>query len=64
MEGGKTTSENCIEKYEEYLNNPSEIEKHKLLLAYEEVPKHLRIYLLSMEEQDLPIREIIYGDIL
>jgi hypothetical protein len=58
----KTTSEICAEIYQDYLESPSTKLKEELRLAYEKVPKHLRIYILGdMDMKDIPIRMVIYG---
>lgn len=57
-----TSSDICYELFQEYNENPSEELKESLKIAYEKIPKHLRVYILGdMDAKDWPIRQIIYG---
>lgn len=63
LNGDSTTSEICYSVYKEYLNNPGNELRDKLKKAYEDIPSHLRIYVLGdMDSKDWPIREIIYDE--
>jgi hypothetical protein len=63
LNGQQTTSDICYKLYTEYAKNPTDENKENLKTAYENVPGHLRIYVLGdMDSKDYPIREIIYGD--
>lgn len=57
-----TSKQTCIELYRNYNENPIEENKEKLKIAYEQVPKHKRLYLGDMDVKDIPIRMIIYGE--
>lgn len=58
-----TTSEICYKIYQAYKENPSEELKMKLKEAYENIPTHLRVYVLGdMDAKDWPIRAIIYEE--
>lgn len=61
LNGKPTTSDECSRIYEEYNKNPTKDNKEKLKLAYEKIPRHLRVYILGdMDSKDWPIRNIIY----
>lgn len=61
LNGKPTTSDECVKIYEEYNKNPTIENKEKLKIAYEKIPKHLRVYVLGdMDTKDWPIRHIIY----
>jgi hypothetical protein len=63
LNGDKTTSEICREVYEEYIENPTVRLKDLLKVAYENIPEHLRTYVLGdMDAKDIPVRMIIYGE--
>ena len=63
LNGDKTTSEICREVYEEYVENPTVRLKDLLKVAYENIPEHLRTYVLGdMDAKDIPVRMIIYGE--
>ncbi|GAA3521406.1 hypothetical protein GCM10022393_39730 [Aquimarina addita] len=63
LNGDKTTSEICLEVYNKYINNPTVKLKNELRIAYENIPEHLRTYVLKdMDVKDIPIRMIIYGE--
>lgn len=61
LNGKPTTSDACREAYERYLGEPSDANRLRLREAYELVPKHLRVWLLSFDEKDVPIRKAIEG---
>ena len=60
FEGKATLREKCLKAYDDYINNPTNINKHKLLIAYESIPYHNRRYLFEMGVDDEPIKEILY----
>lgn len=63
LNGNKTTSEICRDVYETYNKNPTIKRKEALKVAYENIPEHLRVYVLGdMDVKDIPVRMIIYGD--
>lgn len=63
LNGNKTTSVLCREVYDEYVKNPTVKLRNDLRKAYENIPKHLRTYVLGdMDLKDIPVRMIIYGD--
>jgi len=63
LNGKPTTSEICFKIYQEYKENPNGILKNKLKEAYENIPNHLRVYVLGdMDAKDWPIRAIIYEE--
>lgn len=61
---GKFTSEDICRKYfYSFLNDPTENNHFKLKKAYENVPKHNRIYLLGdQDSKDVAIKMIIVGE--
>ncbi|MEM7040354.1 MAG: hypothetical protein AAF570_25535, partial [Bacteroidota bacterium] len=62
INGGPSSGQICRAAYETYLKQPTETNKTALKDAYENVPEHLRVYLLGdMDAKDWPIRMIIYG---
>lgn len=62
LNGRKTTSEICQDMFGEYNQNPTEENKQKLKKSYEDIPEHNRHYVLGdMDNQDYPIRAVIYG---
>ena len=63
LNGQKTSSNICQEIYDEYCKTPTVKLKEKLKTAYENIPDHLRRYVLGdMDRKDMPVRMIIYGD--
>jgi hypothetical protein len=63
LNGKLTTLKICQKLFKEYIKNPTEENKTKLKEAYENIPKHNRIYVLGdMDVDDIPIRIIIYGE--
>lgn len=61
LNGQQTTSELCINAYNDYMQNPNEATRLRLKEAYEKTPVHLRCWLLGFDEKDVPIRKAIYG---
>lgn len=62
LNGDKTSSQICYEIYDEYCANPSDKLRESLKVAYENIPEHLRVYVLGdMDLKDNPIKTIIYG---
>lgn len=57
-----TSIEVCRNLYEEYLQTPTLELKEKLKTAYENVPKHQRMYVGDMDTKDIAVRMIIYGE--
>jgi len=62
LNGQPTTLDRCRDAWQEYLANPSDVRREQLKAAYEEVPRHNRLWLGGFEEKDIPIRKVIYGD--
>ena len=59
----KTSIEKCLQAFSQFLNEPNEINKEELKLAYLSVPIHLRCYMLGdMDLKDSPIRMCIEDD--
>jgi hypothetical protein len=52
----------CIRAHEFYEETSTEDNREKLRVAYEAVPKHLRMYCGDMDSKDWPIRRILYGN--
>lgn len=57
-----TSSDLCRDAYREFKNDPIESNRIKLKETFEKVPKHLRHWLLSFDEKNVPIRKAIWGD--
>ena len=63
LKGEPDSAELCVQRYEEYCEQPSVEARDKLREAYEAVPEHERMYLLGdQDRKDFPIRIIIYGE--
>jgi len=63
LNGNKTSSQICKEIYDEYCANPTVKLRDSLKIAYENIPEHLRTYVLGdMDVKDIPVKMIIYGD--
>ena len=60
--GEPTTSDRCRDAYARFLRGPSEENRLLLKAAYERVPDHLRVWLCSFDEKDIPIRRAVYGE--
>lgn len=61
LSGVPTTSQLCRDAYEVYKITPTHFNREKLKIAYEEIPEHMKIYILGdMDLKDYPIRQIIY----
>ncbi|MDF2187717.1 hypothetical protein [Paraflavitalea sp. CAU 1676] len=61
LNGRPTTSGDCVNAFNEYNKQPTKENKAKLKVAYERIPKHLRVYVLGdMDAKDWPIRKVIY----
>lgn len=57
-----TSSDRCRSIFREFQLDPSEENRSRLKFAYNEVPEHLRVWLVSFDEKDNPIRRAIFGD--
>ncbi|MFT5618387.1 MAG: hypothetical protein ACI85I_001620 [Arenicella sp.] len=65
FKGKKTLGDICSIKFETFKNNPNQRTKENLKIAYENMPEHKRRFLLGdMDVDDIPIRAVIYGDIV
>ena len=62
LQGSRGSIEKCRLAYAEYEENPSDVTRHNLKQAYENVPEHLRMYCGDMDSKDFLIRAAIYGD--
>jgi hypothetical protein len=63
LNGRVTAGDRCRAAYQTFQKEQTEIAREKLKLAYEAIPEHLRRYVLrDMDEKDIPIRMIIYGE--
>ena len=63
LNGNKTSFQICKEIYDKYLLTPTVNLKKSLKTAYENIPEHLRTYVLrNMNVKDIPVRMIIYGE--
>lgn len=61
LNGNQTTSDICYDLFKEYKQNPGKELKQKLKEAYENIPAHLRVYVLGdMDAKGWPIRSVIY----
>jgi hypothetical protein len=52
----------CIDAFSAYESSPREEARERLRIAYEAVPKHLRMYCGDMDSRDRPIVRVLYGD--
>jgi hypothetical protein len=57
--GGPGAIRRCVEQHRAYEAAPSEQQREALRLAYEAVPKHLRLFCGDMDSKDWPIRRIL-----
>ena len=65
FKGEKTSEEICLLKFETFKKNPNKETREDLHKAYEDVAEHNRRFLLGdMDVDDIPIRAVIYGDIV
>jgi hypothetical protein len=62
LNGDPSTVQLCAAIYESYMKTPTEALKGELKVAYENVPKHERIYVGDMDIKDTAMRMIIYGE--
>ncbi|MFO0945577.1 MAG: hypothetical protein U1D30_06485 [Planctomycetota bacterium] len=63
LNGRLTTREKCFAAWTAYEASPSEITKDALRLAYEAVPEHNRVFVLSdQDRKDHPIRQVLYPE--
>lgn len=63
LQGKKTTEALCRELFEQYCGNPTEELRQQLKSAYENIPEHLRVYVLGdQDRKDIPVRIAIYGE--
>ena len=60
LQGRPGREDHCREVFEEFLREPTESKRTQLEVAYQNVPEHLRRYLLGdMDFKDGPIRKAI-----
>ncbi|MCK5727422.1 MAG: hypothetical protein KAH22_11440 [Thiotrichaceae bacterium] len=60
LQGDRTSHDDCIEAFEQYLTDPSDSNRVNLEKKYNAVPKHLQMYLLrDQDAKDYPIRHCI-----
>jgi|SRR6476661_2247007 len=60
LQGKQTASETCVQAFARFLTLPTKENKSSLQAAYNAIPKHLRIYVLSdMDCKDSAIRMCI-----
>ncbi len=59
LNGLPTTSDMCRTAYTIFLASPTEPNRLRVQQAYEDVPQHLRCWLLQFGEKDAPIRRAI-----
>lgn len=52
----------CTEAFAKHIDHPSKKTLHELRIAYEKVPKHLRMFCGGQDEKDIPIRIALYGE--
>jgi hypothetical protein len=58
--GNKSAAQLCCEAYDHYLQYPTPENKEKLRVAYEDVPKHNRRFVLGDQDlKDFPILDIL-----
>lgn len=58
--GNKSAAALCYEAYDNYLTNPTQENKEKLRVAYEDVPAHNRRFVLGDQDlKDFPILDIL-----
>jgi len=63
LNGQPTSTDICLQAYQEFQKTKTEEARAKLRTAYEAVPEHNRRYVLhDMDVKDFPIRMIIYGE--
>jgi hypothetical protein len=51
----------CVNSFREFEANPTEPARERLRIAYEAVPKHLRMYCGDMDSKDWPIKRALHG---
>lgn len=61
LKGEPSTIDICIEAHQNYIDNPTEENREKLRISYENVPKHQRMFVGDMDTKDREVRMIIYG---
>jgi len=62
LRGEPQTWQICQKMFDEYNENPTDENKEKLKIAYENIPEYLRHYVLGdMDLKDSPITSIIYA---
>jgi len=60
MDGGKPLRQICRDAYIAYLIQPTELNRKMLGIAYENVPKHERMFLGDMDNKDADYQRILY----
>jgi len=60
ISGNKSLHQICKEMYLDYLIYPTEFNRERLRIAYENVPKHMRMYLGDMDTKDRDYQRILY----
>ena len=61
LNGRPTTSDRCRNAWESYNLSPSETTKESLRCAYEQIPAHMRRFVLhDMDRKDNAIRRVLY----
>lgn len=58
FEGKESLRTKCLNAYNEYTKNPTTLNKHKLLLAYESMPVHERRWLSDQGADEEPLRNL------
>lgn len=65
LEDKKNTLDRLEEAYNEYINEPNEKNKLRLMIAYQIVPQHRRAgHWHPLDPNEKEIREIIFGDLI
>ena len=62
LRGEPTSFHVCRAAADAYWADPTDENLATLRRTYEEVPPHLRRYCGDMDEKDIPIRKVLYGD--
>lgn len=64
LQNKRTSTEQCLLAFENYLSNPNTINQEKVKQSFYAVPKHLRISILgNMSMGDGPLKAIIAGNL-
>ncbi len=64
LNGRENSIAKCARIFEEYKQQPTQKIRQELKKAYEEVPKHQRMFVGTMDTKDYEVRHAIYGDIV